>query len=220
MINTELVKVYEGQLFHMSSVFGLRRSLPIVPISDGLWIASDAGLVLSDAEFIRRAGVEVARAIGRYRPEIVVTAETKAIAMTYEVTRNLGLNRFVVVRKSVKGYMRDYITEGVNSITTREPQVLVLTIDDSEFIRGRRVCLFDDVVSTGSTMNALERLVERVGGEVACRACIWREGPWYTSNDLLFFDSLPIYMSRELYNKFVSKTPSEAVSNERNSLQV
>ncbi len=167
--------------------------------------------MLGDVEFIGRAGREVANAVRRYDPDVIVTAEAKAIAMAYEVARSLGHGRFVVVRKSVKGYMRGgYVTESVKSITTREPpQTLVLTGEDVEFIRGgRRVCLFDDVVSTGSTMRALERLVNRVGGEVVCRACIWREGPpWYTLNDLVFFDYLPIYVSRELYGRFMGESP-------------
>ncbi len=191
-------------MFHEVEVFGLRRSLPIVPIGFGLWIASDAGLVLGDVEFIGKASHEVARVVRQYDPDVIVTAEAKAIAMAYEVAKNLGHGRFVIVRKSVKGYMRGYITENVKSITTREPQTLVLTNEDAEFIRGKRVCLFDDVVSTGNTMGgALERLVNRVGGEVVCKACIWREGPWYTSNDLVFFDYLPIYVSRELYSRFI-----------------
>lgn len=161
-------------------------------------------LVLGDVEFIGRAGREVAKVVRQYDPDIIVTAEAKAIAMTYEAARNLGHGRFVIVRKSVKGYMKGYIAERVKSITTKEPQTLVLTGEDAEFIRGgRRVCLFDDVVSTGSTMRTLERLVNRVGGEVICKACIWREGPWYTSNDLIFFDYLPIYVSRELYDRFM-----------------
>ncbi|WP_054842932.1 hypothetical protein [Vulcanisaeta distributa] len=102
-------------------VFGLRRSLPIVPIGDGLWIASDAGLVLGDVEFIGRAGREVAKVVRQYDPDIIVTAEAKAIAMTYEAARNLGHGRFVIVRKSVKGYMKGYIAERVKSITTKEP---------------------------------------------------------------------------------------------------
>lgn len=183
------VRVYEGQPLHEVEVFGLRRSLPIVPVGDGLWIASDARLVLGDVEFINRAGAEIARAVSRYGPEVVVTAE--AIAIAYEAARALGHVRFVVVRKSVKGYMRGYTTESVRSITTRESQILVLDMDDAELIRGRRVCLFDDVVSTGSTMRALEGLVRRVGGVVVCKASIWREGPWYSSNDLIFFDALP-----------------------------
>ncbi len=145
-------------MFHEVEVFGLRRSLPIVPIGPGLWIASDAGLVLSDVEFIGRAGREVARVVKRYDPSVIVTAEAKAIAMAYEAARSLSHGRFVVVRKSVKGYMRSYITENVKSITTREPQTLVLTSEDAEFIRGgKRVCLFDDVVSTGGTMGGAWR---------------------------------------------------------------
>lgn len=150
-------------MFHEVEVFGLRRSLPIVPIGFGLWIASDAGLVLGDVEFIGKASHEVARVVRQYDPDVIVTAEAKAIAMAYEVAKNLGHGRFVIVRKSVKGYMRGgYITENVKSITTREPQTLVLTNEDAEFIRGKRVCLFDDVVSTGNTMGALERLVNRL----------------------------------------------------------
>jgi adenine phosphoribosyltransferase len=130
------------------------------------------GLILGDVEFIDKAGREVARAVRQYSPEVIVTAEAKAVAMAYEVARGLGHERFVVIRKSIKGYMRGYITESVKSITTRGLQVLVLTEEDAKLIRGGRVCLFDDVVSTGDTMKALERLIRRASGDVVCEACI------------------------------------------------
>ena len=199
------ILIYEGQEFYTIKTFGIERRLPIVQIDNGVWIASDAELVLGDVEFISTAGKEVADYIKRFRPDYLIVAEAKAIAIAYEIAKNLGHKRFVVARKSVKGYMRGFLVEKVRSITTRDIQMLVLTSDDVKLIEGKRVCLFDDVVSTGSTINALEKLVKKAGGHIACKVSIWREGPWYKAPDLIYFDILPIFVSKEQYEIFTKQ---------------
>lgn len=188
---------YDGQEYYIIRLNNLVRKLPLISIEDGVWIASDAELVLGDVEFIEKVSQEMAEFIRPFKPEVIVTPESKAIALAYEISKNLNHKRFIVARKSIKTYMKEYLVEKVKSITTREEQILVLTNNDIAFIKNRRVCIFDDVVSTGGTMNALERLVKKAGGIIVCKASIWREGPWYKDSDLLFLDILPIFVSKE-----------------------
>jgi adenine phosphoribosyltransferase len=188
---------YNGQEYYIIRLNNLIRKLPIVSVEHDIWIASDAELVLGDVEFISRVSEEMAELIKPFKPEVIVTPESKAIALAYEISKNLNHKRFIVARKNVKAYMREYLVEKVKSITTKEEQILVLTNNDAMFIKNRRVCIFDDVVSTGGTMSALEKLVKKAGGVIVCKASIWREGPWYKNSDLVFLDILPIFISKE-----------------------
>jgi len=168
--------------------------MPIVQIQPHTYIASDAGLILGDVEFLSKAAELLARKIRSLEVEVVLTAEAKSIALAYELSRQLGLPRFVVARKSPKAYMGEYFSQKVKSITTESEQQLLLTTKELESLSGRRICLLDDVVSTGATFKALETIVENAGGEVACRATIWKEGPWYKDDDLVFLGLLPVFV--------------------------
>ena len=191
------VEIYRGQRDYPIEVGGVSRRLPIVQVDEGVWIASNAEVILGDVEFISAAARLISGMVSRFSPEIIVTAESKAIAFAYEVAKLLGHGKFVIARKSVKSYMRDYLVEEVRSITTGGKQFLVLPREEAERIRGRRVCVLDDVVSTGGTLRGLERLVERAGGRIVCRAAIWIEGPWYRG-DLIYLDELPIFVREEV----------------------
>ena len=137
----------------------------------------------------------MAEKIKPFNPELLITPEAKAIAFSYEVAKQLTHRRLIIARKSIKAYMADYLVEEVKSITTREKQLLVLVREDAELLAGRRVCILDDVVSTGGTLKALENLVKRAGASVVCRAAIWVEGPWY-EGDLVYLDELPIFVDQ------------------------
>lgn len=163
-------------------------------IQEGVYIASDAELILGDTEFISKAAKLLAKKIRSSRIDLVLTAEAKSIALSYEISRQLGLGRFVVARKSPKAYMGDFFAQKVRSITTESEQQLLLTRDELKLLSGRRICLLDDVVSTGSTFRALEAIVDEAGGEVVCRAAIWKEGPWDTGEDLAFLGLLPVFL--------------------------
>ncbi len=128
--------------------------------------------------------------------ELIITAEAKSIPLAYAVATLLGHEKFIVVRKSVKGYMKEFLEEEVKSITTREKQKLILSEEDSRSVEKRRVCILDDVVSTGKTLVALERLIAKANGIVVCKCAIWREGPWYKVEDLIYLDTLPVFVKR------------------------
>lgn len=194
------VMLYNGESTYRVKIGDIVRELPIVQVDDGLWIASDADLVLGDIEFILHTAELISRKVEHLDPEVVVAPEAKALLLTFQVAKNLGHNRMVIARKSVKAYMSDYLITEVKSITTSKKQTLVLTRGDAEYLKGKRVCILDDVISTGGTLKALESVTDKAGGRIVCKASIWIEGPWY-EDDITFLGELPIFVSEEKFRE-------------------
>ena len=170
-------------------IAGLKRQLPFVKINDELSYASF--VVISDKQLIEAVAPLLAERISNC--DIIVTAEAKGIALAYEVSKQLGLDRFVVARKSVKSYMKDPICVSVRSITTFTEQKLYLDGNDIAYLNGRNVCLLDDVVSTGESLKALRELVDKAGGNVVCQAAVLAEGEAADRDDLIFLQKLPLF---------------------------
>ena len=170
-------------------VAGLTRELPIIKLSYDLSIASF--VILGDTEIVRKTAPIIAKKL----PEVdfIVTAEAKGIPLAYEISRVLNLNEYVVARKSVKAYMEEPIEVEVNSITTTNSQKLYLNNQDAKKIKGKRVALVDDVISTGQSLKALERLVEKAGGKVLAKAAILAEGDAKDRKDIVFLEALPTF---------------------------
>ena len=171
------------------NVAGLTRELPIIKLSYDLSIASF--VILGDTEIVRKTAPIIAKKL----PEVdfIVTAEAKGIPLAYEIYRVLNLNEYVVARKSVKAYMEEPIEVEVNSITTTNSQKLYLNNQDAKKIKGKRVALVDDVISTGQSLKALERLVEKAGGKVLAKAAILAEGDAKDRKDIIFLEALPTF---------------------------
>lgn len=167
---------------------GLERTLPVIPIDESMAFASF--VVLGDTELISACAPVLAEKIGDV--DAIVTAEAKGIALSYEISRLLGLKEFVVVRKSVKSYMKDTVSVPVNSITTKGEQRLYLDGIDAEKIKGKRVCILDDVISTGHSLAALEDLAQTAGAEVVVKAAILAEGDAADRDDIVFLEKLPL----------------------------
>ena len=170
-------------------VCGVRRQLPYIPIKKDLAFASF--VIISDTELISACGKELADRIGPV--DALVTAEAKGIALAYEVSRQMGLKEFIVIRKSVKAYMKDVVETTVNSITTTEMQRLYLDGVEADKIRGKNICLLDDVISTGESLSALEALVEKAGGNIVGRMAILAEGDAQNREDILYLEKLPLF---------------------------
>ena len=170
-------------------IAGLKRELPIIKLSYDLSIASF--VILGDTEIVRKTAPIIAKKL----PEVdfIVTAEAKGIPLAYEISRILNLNEYVVARKSVKAYMEEPIEVEVNSITTTNSQKLYLNNQDAKKIKGKRVALVDDVISTGQSLKALERLVEKAGGKVLAKAAILAEGDAKDRKDIIFLEALPTF---------------------------
>ena len=170
-------------------VAGLTRELPIIKLSYDLSIASF--VILGDTEIVKKTAPIIAKKL----PDVdfIVTAEAKGIPLAYEISKILNLNEYIVARKSIKAYMEEPIEVEVNSITTTNSQKLYLNNQDANKIKGKRVALIDDVISTGQSLKALERLVEKAGANVVAKAAILAEGDAKDRKDIIFLEALPTF---------------------------
>ncbi len=174
--------------FYKMKIAGLERELRLCPINEKLDIA--AFIMFSDVEIT----VESAKALLEKAPEfdVIMTAECKGIPLAYEMARQSG-KPYVVARKSVKLYMQDVVSVDVKSITTANAQTLHLDGEKAALLRGKRVLLVDDVISTGESLIALEKLTAAAGGEIVGRAAVLAEGDAAKRDDLLFLEELPLF---------------------------
>lgn len=171
-------------------ICGLERELEMFPVNDKLDIA--AFIMFGDVEITEKAAAELLKICPEH--DVVVTAEAKGIPLCYEMARQ-GCRSYVVARKGVKVYMRNPIGVSVNSITTENEQKLYLGESDAEFLKGKRVLIVDDVISTGQSLMALETLVEQTGAQIVGKAAVLAEGDAKDRNDIYFLDELPLFFS-------------------------
>ena len=125
--------------------------------------------------------------------DYIVTAEAKGIPLVQELCRLRGLPYYIVARKSIKPYMDQPLTDEVVSITTQKTQTLCLDGKDAMLLRGRKVAIVDDVISTGESLSAIERLVEKAGGNILARAAILAEGDAAKREDIVYLEELPLF---------------------------
>ena len=171
------------------TIGSLTRELPIIPISDSLSIASF--VILGDTEIVSVTAPMLADKLPEV--DLLITAEAKGIPFVHEVAKHLGMPRYIVARKSIKAYMEDPLISKVNSITTQKEQFLCLDRNDAEFIKGKRVALIDDVISSGESLRALAELVESAGANIVAQAAILAEGNAANRDDIIFLEKLPIF---------------------------
>jgi len=137
------------------------------------------------------AAVEIVKRLPQV--DFLVTAEAKGIPLTFEISRLLKMKKYIVARKSIKPYMDSPIVDEVVSITTQAKQILVLDEQDALEIKGKRVAIIDDVISTGESLSAIERLVEVSGGNIVAKAAILAEGTAAERDDIIFLGKLPLF---------------------------
>lgn len=188
---------YSGQEYYEIEVAGLRRRLPIVPITDSLWIA--AFVLWGDVEMTNACAREIAARLQPMDFDYVVSLEAKALPLVHMVATYLSdplTGRFfpyVVCRKGVKGYMKDPLAVQVKSITTPKVQSLVLDGSDAARLRGARVAVVDDVVSTGGSLRAVEELLTQIDARIVARAVVLLEEGGYQNPELISLGTLPIF---------------------------
>ena len=170
------------------TIAGLERELPICPVSDKLDIA--AFVMFSDVEVTVKAAEELLKKCPDF--DIIITAESKGIPLAYEMARQSGKS-YVVARKSVKLYMTDPVEVEVKSITRADVQKLYLAADKAAMLKGKKVLIVDDVISTGESLKALETLTEAAGGNIAGEAAVLAEGDAADRDDIIFLEKLPLF---------------------------
>ncbi|ADV68265.1 phosphoribosyltransferase [Deinococcus maricopensis DSM 21211] len=168
-------------------VGGVRRDLPIVEVSPGVSVALFN--MLGDTEVTESAGVALARKLPA-DVDVLVTPEVKALSLAHVISRETG-KPYIVVRKTQKPYMVEPVAREVVSITTGKPQLLVLDGLDVQKIRGKKVAIVDDVVSSGGTLRSLNEIIAGVGGELAAVVAVFTEGQ--ERDDVIALGHLPLF---------------------------
>ncbi len=171
------------------NVAGLTRELPLCPITDELYIG--AFVIFGDVELT----CACARDLLALAPEhdIMITSESKGIPLIHEMARQSGVNTYVLARKAKKLYMSNIFSCEVNSITTAKKQTLYIDGGDVELMRGKRVLIVDDVISTGESLAAIENLVKQAGGNLVGKMAILAEGDAAKRDDIKFLEVLPLF---------------------------
>ena len=173
------------------NVAGLQRELPLCKINDDLYIG--AFICFGDAELTVACARELLKLVPAEEYDYLFTAEAKSIPLIHEMARQSGAEKYFIARKGAKAYMPDPIHVEDQSITTAGVQKLFLGRDDADLIRGKRILLIDDVISTGGSLRAMEELVNLAGGTVTGRIAVLAEGDAANRSDIKFLEKLPLF---------------------------
>ncbi len=174
--------------YYELEVAGLKRKLPICKISDDLSIA--AFVIFGDVELT----VNCARELLKKAPphDVLITAEAKGIPLVHEMARQGGESIYIIARKAEKLYMKDIFSVEVQSITTTRRQQLFIDGKDAGYMKDKNVLIIDDVISTGESLRAVEKLVKKAGGNIVGKMAILAEGDAKYRDDIITLEYLPL----------------------------
>ncbi len=175
--------------FYTVDIKGCEARLPILELPSGVHICFFN--LHGDQRMTEHCGKQIARLL-EGECDVVITAESKGLQLAHVVARELGQPYYAVCRKSKKLYMQDGIEVSVRSITTGEEQKLYLSKHDTDLIRGKRVAIVDDVVSTGGSLKSIEAIVELAGGNIVKKAFVLAEGDAAKRDDIVYLASIPL----------------------------
>ena len=176
--------------YYRVDIAGVERDLLRCPISDKLDIA--AFILFGDVEITVHSAKKLLEKLPEF--DFIVTPEAKSIPLAYEMARQSG-KKYFVVRKKEKLYMKDPVTVTVRSITTASEQSLILDGIEGEQIRGKRVVILDDVISTGESLKAVEELCAEFDANVVAKAAVLAEGDAQDREDIIYLEKLPLFDS-------------------------
>lgn len=176
-------------MFYRMKVAGLERDLPICRVTDSLYIAGF--VIFGDPELTVACAQELLKKAPVY--DYIITAEAKGIPLAHEMARQAGDSKYILARKAPKLYMTDVFSSTVHSITTAKEQTLYLDGADAALMKGKKILVVDDVISTGESLAALETLVEKAGGVICGRMAILAEGDAQDREDLIYLEKLPLF---------------------------
>ena len=177
-----------GKQFYRIKICSLIRDLPLFEVAPGVKIAILN--ILGDTILVEKIGSALAKKLPK--ADVLVTAEVKSVPLVYEIARRLKLP-YIVLRKICKPYMIGSIKSQVVTITTGKPQELWLDGKDKKILKGKKVVLVDDVISTGATLEGIRKLVKKAGGKVVGQAAIFTEGEAKKWKDIISLGNLPIF---------------------------
>ena len=180
----------EQKYYHMN-IAGCERDLPLCPISDTLMIG--AFVIFGDPELTTACAEELLKRAPEH--DYMISAEAKGIPLVHEMARLEGNKRYFLARKNPKLYMTGVFEAELRSITTAKDQKLYLDMADAELMKGKKILIVDDVISTGESLKAIETLVEKAGGIICGKMTVLAEGDAQDRDDLIYLEKLPLFDS-------------------------
>ena len=175
-------------MFYTIDIAGMKCDLPLCPVTDDLYIG--AFVMFGKVALTEHAAAELLKRVPEF--DYIVAPEAKSIPLAYEMSRQSG-KEYLIARKKAKAYMTGVFEVKVRSITTQGEQTLIIDTADAEKIRGKRVVIVDDVISTGESLRATEELVNRAGGEIVAKTAVLAEGDAADRPDIVVLAKLPLF---------------------------
>lgn len=176
-------------LSYEMDIAGLKRELPLCRVSDDVYIG--AFVIFGDVELTVHCAAELLKLAPEY--DYILAPEAKSIPLLYEMARQSGENKYFLARKTPKLYMTGVFEVEVKSITTEKVQKLVLDKADAEQMKGKRILIIDDVISSGESLKAVEELVEKAGATIAGKMFVLAEGDAAKRDDVVYLARLPLF---------------------------
>ena len=175
--------------YYNITVAGVNRNLPICPLNEKLCIAGF--VIFGDVELTKASAAALLEKAPEF--DLLITAESKGIPLAHEMTAQAGKNKYILARKAPKLYMKEPVAVEVKSITTAARQVLYLDKEDMDAMKGKRILIVDEVISTGESLAALETLVTKAEGNIVGKMAILAEGDAKDREDILYLEYLPLF---------------------------
>ena len=169
-------------------IAGMKRELPILPVNESLYIG--AFVMFGDVELTKHAAAELLKKVPEC--DYLIAPEAKAIPLIYEMSRQSGIP-YLLARKKAKAYMTGIFKVEVQSITTADVQTLIIDSTDADRMRGKRIVIVDDVISTGESLRAMEELVHQAGGNIVAKMAVLAEGDAKDREDITVLAPLPLF---------------------------
>ena len=178
-----------AQKYYRMNIAGVERDLPICPLNESLQIAGF--VIFGDPELTTACAAAMLEKAPEY--DYMISAEAKGIPLVHEMARLAGNQKYFLARKAPKLYMTGVFEASLRSITTERDQKLYLDVADAEIMRGKKILIVDDVISTGQSLAAIEALVEKAGGIICGKMAILAEGDAQDREDLIYLEKLPLF---------------------------
>ena len=175
-------------MFYTIDIAGMKCDLPLCPVTDDLYIG--AFVMFGKVDLTVHAAKELLKKAPEF--DYIVAPEAKSIPLAYEMSRQSG-KEYLIARKKAKAYMTGIFEVKVQSITTQGEQTLIIDTADAEKIRGKRIVIVDDVISTWESLRATEELVRQAGGQIVAKLAVLAEGDAANRPDIIVLAPLPLF---------------------------